>query len=52
MNRKKQITPAHIMLLILGVVLVLNLTRTFRAANDVTYHELRQLFEQEKVQEF
>ena len=52
MNEKKQISPARILLLVLGVVLVLNLMQSLRTSNDVTYYELRQLFEQEKVQEF
>ena len=52
MNQKKQISPVSILLLALGVMLVLNLVNSFQTANDVTYYELRQLFEQEKVQEF
>ena len=52
MNEKRQLSPAHILLLILGVLLALNVVRSLRTANDVTYYELRQLFEQEKVQEF
>ena len=52
MNEKKQISPARVLLLVLGVILVMNLVSSFKTANDVTYYELRQLFEQEKVQEF
>ena len=52
MKKKQQISPAGILLLLLGVILAVNVLNTMRRSNDVTYYELRQLFEQEKVQEF
>ena len=52
MNEKKQLNPARLLLLVLGVILAVNFFGTMRKANDVTYYELRQLFEQEKVREF
>ena len=52
MNQTKQIKPVNILLLVLGVMLAINLFSSLRTANDVTYYELRRLFEQEKVQEF
>ena len=52
MNQTKQIRPTNILLLVLGVLLAINLLSSLRTANDVTYFELRRLFEQEKVQEF
>ena len=47
MNDKKQINPARLLLLVLGVILAMNLISSWKTANDVTYYELRQLFEQE-----
>ena len=52
MKKKQQISPAGILLLVLGIILAVNVLSTVRRSNDVTYYELRQLFEQEKVQEF
>ena len=52
MNDKRQINPSRILLLVLGVMLAMSLMSTLRRSGDVTYYEMRQLFEQEKVQEF
>ena len=52
MNEKRQLSPAGLLILVLGVILDINLLGSMRRANDVTYYELRQLFAQEKVQEF
>ena len=52
MNDKKQINPARLLLVVLGVILAINLVSSLKTANDVTYYELRQLFQQEKVREF
>ena len=52
MNQKKRVNPMAIVLLVLIVMFGINMFKTVRAANDVTYHELKQLFEQEKVKEF
>ena len=52
MNETRQIRPVNILLLVLGALLVINIFNSLRGANDVTYYELRQLFAQEKVQEF
>ena len=52
MNEKRQLSPAGLLILVLGVILAINLLGSMRRANDVTYYELRQLFAQEKVQEF
>ena len=52
MNEKRQINPVRLLLLGLIVMLGINLFSNLSKANDVTYYELRQLFQQEKVQEF
>ena len=52
MNEKRQINPVRLLLLGLIVMLGINLFSSLSKANDVTYYELRQLFQQEKVQEF
>ena len=52
MNEKRQINPVRLLLLGLLVMLGINLFSNLGKANDVTYYELRQLFQQEKVQEF
>ena len=52
MNEKRQINPVRLLLLGLIVMLGINLFSNLGKANDVTYYELRQLFQQEKVQEF
>ena len=52
MNEKRQVSPGRILLLVLLVLLAINLFNSMGRANDVTYYELRQLFQQEKVQEF
>ena len=52
MNQNRQISPGRILLLALIAVLAVNLFSMLQKGNDVTYYELRQLFEQEKVQEF
>ena len=52
MNEKRQINPVRLLLLGLLVMLGINLFSSLSKANDVTYYELRQLFQQEKVQEF
>ena len=52
MNEKRQINPSRILLLVLGAVLLMSLFSYLRKSGDVTYYEMRQLFEQEKVQEF
>ena len=52
MNEQKRINPGRILLLILAAVLLFNIFMNMRRSNDVTYFELRTLFEQEKVQEF
>ena len=52
MNEQKRINPGRILLLVLAAVLLFNIFMNMRRSNDVTYFELRTLFEQEKVQEF
>ena len=52
MNQNRQISPGRILLLALIAILAVNLFSMLQKGNDVTYYELRQLFEQEKVQEF
>ena len=52
MNEKREINPVRLLLLGLIVMLGINLFSNLSKANDVTYYELRQLFQQEKVQEF
>ena len=52
MNQTRQIRPANILILLLGVLLAVNLFSALRTANDVSYYELRQLFGPEKVEKF
>ena len=52
MDEKRRINPVRILIVFLAVMIVMNLISTMRAANNITYYELRQLFAQEKVEEF
>jgi len=52
LNQNKRVNPMAILLLLLLLFLGSNMLKSIRMANDVTYHELKQLFEQEKVKEF
>ena len=52
MNENKRINPVRIMLFVLAAMIVMNLLGTMRSANNISYYELRQLFAQEKVEEF
>ena len=52
MNQKKRVNPMAIAMLVLIVIFGVNLFKTMRTVNDVTYYEMKQLFEQEKVKEF
>ena len=52
MNGKRRINPGSILLLVLLVFLVINAITSLQARNNVSYYELRQLFEQEKVETF
>ena len=52
MDEKRRINPVRILIAFLAVMIVINLISTMRAANNITYYELRQLFTQEKVEEF
>ena len=52
MDEKRRINPVRILIVLLAVMIVMNLISTMRAANNITYYELRQLFAQEKVEEF
>ncbi len=52
MNAKRRINPGSILLLVLLVFLAINAFTSLRARNNVSYYELRRLFEQEKVETF
>ena len=52
MNQNKRVNPMAIGLLLLVMLFSINMYKSMRTANDVTYHELKQLFAQEKVTEF
>ena len=52
MKEKRRINPGSILLLVLLAFVAINALTSLRARSDVSYYELRQLFEQEKVQEF
>jgi len=52
LNETRRINPVRVMLFVLAAMIVMNLIGTMRSANTITYYELRQLFVQEKVEEF
>ncbi len=52
MNEQRRINPGRILLFGLAILLLINVIGNLRRSNDVTYYELRVLFQQEKVQEF
>ena len=52
MNQKKRVNPMAVALLILLVWFGIDFYKNISTVNDVTYYELQQLFEQEKVKEF
>ncbi len=52
MNERRRIGPGMILVILLLVFVAINLFGNMGKGNDVSYYELRQLFEQEKVEEF
>ncbi len=52
MNERRRIGPGVILLILLLVFVSINIFGGMRSKNAVSYYELRQLFMQEKVQEF
>ena len=50
MTQQRRFNPRSILLLVLGLLLVLNVVRSMRASNGITYSELRELFVQEQHQ--
>ena len=52
MREKRIIRPGIILLILLVVFVAINAFGRMRSGNSVSYYELRQLFQQEKVQEF
>ena len=52
MNERRRISPGMILMILLLVFVSINILGGMRSGNAVSYYELRQLFEQEKVEEF
>ena len=52
MTERRRINPLGVLLLVLLVILGINMLGSLQKGSGVTYYELKQLFEQEKVEEF
>ena len=52
MAEKRKFGPGAILVGLLAVLLVVQLLSGGRSANDISYYEMKRLFEQEKVQKF
>jgi len=52
LTEKRKMNPGGILLIVLAAMLLLQMWSSGRSAGDVSYYEMKRLFEQEKVQEF
>ncbi len=52
MKETKRLSPAGLLLVVLGIVLAINFLGNSYRADDISYYEMRRYFEMEKVEEF